>query len=93
MADLHRDIEKHLRRPESWEVWAEISYLDSASDYREYLGQNEPGYTGYTGGLVMLDTSRPFSKSKDPLRTLITIGVVLLLACAGLLCVLLYPMW
>ncbi|HXJ86639.1 MAG TPA: hypothetical protein VMS18_07475 [Candidatus Binatia bacterium] len=93
MADLHRDIEKSLRRPESWEVWAEISYLDSASDYREHLGQNGSGYGRYESGLVMLDTSKPSSKSMDSACTVITIGAVFLLAGAGLLCALLYPMW
>lgn len=38
-------------------VWAEIYYLDSATDYREYIYRHASGYTGgKDDGLVMLDS-------------------------------------
>jgi hypothetical protein len=36
-------------------VWAEINYLDSATDYREFLSINAPPPTPASGELVMLD--------------------------------------
>ena len=39
-------------------VWSEIYYLDSATDYREYLPQNIP-HSGF-GQLTMLDSAQSF---------------------------------
>ena len=39
-------------------VWSEIYYLDSATDYREYLPQNIR-YSGF-GELMMLDSTQSF---------------------------------
>jgi len=49
-------------------VWAEISYLDSSTDYREYLQQNRDRSCPRSGDdFIMLDSSRPLSRS-DPKR-------------------------
>jgi len=49
-------------------VWAEISYLDSSTDYREYLPQNRDRSCPRPGDdFIMLDSSRPLSRS-DPKR-------------------------
>ena len=37
MADLKRTVEGNLSDTQDWRVWAEINYLDSATEYREYL--------------------------------------------------------
>jgi hypothetical protein len=52
-------------------IWAEIRYLDSASDYREYLPQNGALAPAARGELMMLDSSRSSSISK-------TFGLLLL---------------
>jgi hypothetical protein len=63
MRDLSR---QELPRQEKWNdgngshvgdcyVWAEINYLDSATDYREFLAINAPPPTPANGELVMLD--------------------------------------
>lgn len=37
MANVNDADEKNPPIPEGWGVWAEINYLDSATEYREYL--------------------------------------------------------
>src|SRR5215467_3467513 len=37
MADLNHAAEKNPLLHQDWRVWAEINYLDSATEYREYL--------------------------------------------------------
>ena len=53
-------------------IWAEIRYLDSPSDYREYLPQNSAVPRAARGELMMLDSSRSSSISR-------TFGLLLLL--------------
>jgi hypothetical protein len=58
-------------------IWAEIFYLDSSSDYREYLPQN--GRRSLAGGdsdLIMLDDSIASSGSSVSLTA---VGIILLL--------------
>lgn len=45
-------------------VWAEIYYLDSPTDYREYLPRNCVGPTTVTDDLVMLDSSACSQESR-----------------------------
>jgi hypothetical protein len=45
-------------------VWAEIYYLDSPTDYREYLPQNCVRPRTVPGNLVMLESSACSQKSK-----------------------------
>jgi hypothetical protein len=44
-------------------VWAEINYLDSATDYREFLPCNAPSPVPPIGKLVMLDDGAAFSRT------------------------------
>jgi hypothetical protein len=37
MADLNQAAEKNPLLHQDWRVWAEINYLDSATEYREYI--------------------------------------------------------
>jgi hypothetical protein len=49
-------------------VWAEISFLDSSTGYREYLPQNRYRSWPRSGDdFIMLDSSRPLPGS-DPKR-------------------------
>jgi hypothetical protein len=63
-------------------VWAAISYLDSQTDYREYLPQDcIPGHTG-RGNLVMLkphDLSQGLRTSHLPVWPLILLSSLLFL--------------
>jgi hypothetical protein len=71
MRDLSR---RELPRPEKWiggngshvgdcYVWAEINYLDSATDYREFLPCNAPPPMPPIGELVMLDDGAAFPQT------------------------------
>ena len=71
MRDLTR---QDLTRKERWiggngshvgdcYVWAEINYLDSATDYREFLLCNAPSPMPPIGELVMLDDGAAFSRT------------------------------
>ena len=44
-------------------VWAEINYLDSATDYREFLPCNAPSPMPPIGELVMLGDGAAFSRT------------------------------
>lgn len=48
------------------QVWAEINYLDSATDYREYLMDDQPRLdNAHESELVMLDDSVAFFNSRE----------------------------
>jgi hypothetical protein len=58
-------------------IWAEIFYLDSSSDYREYLPQNSRrSLAGSDSDLIMLDDSIASSRSSVSLTA---VGIILLL--------------
>jgi hypothetical protein len=59
-------------------VWAEIYYLDSPTDYREYLPQHRARQCPVADDLVMLDSS-VFSRTSRP-RHLLLWPLVLLCA-------------
>ena len=59
-------------------VWAEIYYLDSPTDYREYLPQHCAQQCPVAGDLVMLDSSAFWQTSRA--RHLLLWPVVLLCA-------------
>lgn len=58
-------------------IWAEIYYLDSPTDYREYLPPSNPVAPAARGQLVLLDSSDP-SLSKTFGILLLTLAVVFL---------------
>ena len=71
MRDLSR---QELPRQEKWiggngspvgdcYVWAEINYLDSATDYREFLRCNAPSPMPLNGELVLLDDGAAFPRT------------------------------
>jgi hypothetical protein len=69
-------------------VWTEIYYLDSSSDYREYLPQDQHGSPG-GHSFEMLDSPR---ESLRPARDLSASLATVLFLLAGLIgCLLFYP--
>jgi hypothetical protein len=69
-----------------YHVWAAIQYLDSPTDYREYLPEADPRAPAAKGELVMLDSSRPHAKVLP--AVVISIGAILLIL-GYLLCLIL----
>jgi hypothetical protein len=73
-----------------WRVWAEISYLDSSTDYREYLPQKPRPFLPRSGDdFMMLDSSKP-SPGSDPKRVWGWVAPAFLLLVAWLF---LYFVW
>ncbi|HEV2729646.1 MAG TPA: hypothetical protein VGV15_06405 [Terriglobales bacterium] len=93
LSDMHQDIEEKIRRLENGQVWAEICYLDSCSDYREYLHQNRPACGSSEWDLVMLEDLRPRPKSPSQTVLLIAVGLVILFVGVYFCYVLLNPYW
>jgi hypothetical protein len=91
LSDIHEDIEEKIRRLGNWQVWAEICYLDSCSDYREYLHQNPLACRSSEWDLVILEDLRPRPKSPIQKLLLTTVGLVILFAGVYFFCVLLHP--
>jgi hypothetical protein len=61
-------------------VWAEICYLDSPTDYREYLPLNRGTSPAIKGVSVMLDGSRPSASRVTFYPLLAPVIIFLLLA-------------
>ena len=66
MADLveHKDVAGTSFHVRDCYVWAEIYYLDSPTDYREYLPQST-SHSGF-GELTMLESSQSFLQHVSP---------------------------
>ena len=85
MADLDRGAENNAVHIQDCRIWAEIYYLDSPTDYREYLAQGGMQNRETPGGLVMLeDPKPPLTVNGIRLRSLAA-GMVLILGCGYLL--------
>jgi hypothetical protein len=80
MADFYQAIEKKSPPIQDWRIWAEINYLDSPSDYREYLPQNNTQPKGRRGDFVILDTPR---RSAIPVERMLMfiVGSIVVLIC------------
>lgn len=66
-------------------IWAEISYLDSPTGYREYLPSNRtPPHHAQLGALTMLDNPKNYLREDLP-RLLFLLTVILLLISGYLL--------
>ena len=62
-------------------VWAEIRYLDSATDYREYLPGRIPTCAPEPSPFIMLDTSNISSRRRLARPLLFLMGIVWVLIC------------
>jgi hypothetical protein len=62
------------------QLWAEIDYLDSPTDYREYLpGQESSSDTSDSGDLVMLETQNCNPRRSGRRLSIVVIGVITML--------------
>jgi hypothetical protein len=90
---MHQDIEEKIRRLEKWQVWAEICYLYSASEYREYLQQNRPARISSGCDMLILEDRKPLPKSPIQMLLLTAVGLVILSVCVYFYYVLLNVHW
>ena len=85
MADLDRGVENKAVHIQDCRIWAEIYYLDSPTDYREYLAPGSMQLRESRSDLVMLEDSKhPLTVNGISLRCLLA-GIVLILASGYLL--------
>ena len=78
---MQQDIEEKIRRLENWQIWAEICYLDSSSEYREYLYKNQPAFGLSERNLLILEGLRPRPKLPSQMVLLVAIGFVIMFVC------------
>ena len=75
MAHRGRETRSFYYHVQDCQLWAEIRYLDSVTDYREYLPQSQvQRESALCADLVFLDQSISHSKTKWILPTAVTIG-------------------
>jgi hypothetical protein len=85
MANLDRGAENNAVHIQDCRIWAEIYYLDSPTDYREYLAPGCMQLRESRSDLVMLEDSKhPLTVNGISLRLLVA-GIVLILASGYLL--------
>ena len=85
MADTDRGVENNAVHIQDCRIWAEIYYLDSPTDYREYLAPGSMQLRESRSDLVMLEDSKhPLTVNGISLRCLVA-GIVLILASGYLL--------
>jgi len=58
MVMAHTDEVRYYPFFHDWRIWAEIQYLDSPTDYREYLRQSTQPDRGNSDDLVLLSEVR-----------------------------------
>lgn len=62
------------------QMWAEIDYLDSPTDYREYLpGQRPSPYMSDRNDLVILDSETHSPRKSSTRLSLVAVGVITML--------------
>jgi hypothetical protein len=83
MADFHQAIEKKSPPIQDGRIWAEINYLDSPSDYREYLPQYNTQPKRRGGDFVILDTARRSAMPAGRMLTFV-VGTIIILVCGYL---------
>jgi hypothetical protein len=64
MRDLNQATELNPLHLQDWRVWAEINYLDSATEYREYLPNAPAQNPAILADFTLLSTSRVPSKGR-----------------------------
>jgi hypothetical protein len=79
MAKVNQAPEKNPLVPQDWGVWAEINYLDSATEYREYV-PTAPIQNPLTRGVFVACTSKFSSRGRRWSLPVITFLVVALIA-------------
>lgn len=72
------DIDRTTAHVGDCYVWAEIYYLDSPTDYREYISNRQPQPPAPRSELVMLDEAIPLPAAAKISLVLLVAGVLLL---------------
>jgi hypothetical protein len=85
MADLDRGVENNAVHIQDCRIWAEIYYLDSPTDYREYLSHGSMELRESFSDLVMLEDSKHLLTMYGISVRLLVAGIVLILASGYLL--------
>jgi hypothetical protein len=85
MATPHQTGKDSYLHVQDCRIWAEISYLDSPTDYRECLQTVCPDCQPGSSGLMMLDTSANSAGKRFGKPLLFLVGIVTLLTCGYLL--------
>jgi hypothetical protein len=80
MADVNHAAEKNPLVPQDWGVWAEINYLDSPTEYREYLPTAPLQNPATRGDFVLLSASGVPSKGRESNSAVIICLIVALIA-------------
>jgi hypothetical protein len=80
MSDLNQTAENDSVHLQEWRVWAEINYLDSATEYREYLSNSPVQNVASRSDFVLLSTPEPSSKGRSRIFPVITRLVIALIA-------------
>jgi hypothetical protein len=85
MADLHQGTDRNFVHIQDCRVWAEINYLDSPTDYREYLPQGALQFGGKRSHFVMLDDLNHVSSACWARVPIFSVGLICILI-AGYFC-------
>jgi hypothetical protein len=62
MANINLATGKSPLVPQGWGIWAEINYLDSPTEYREYLPNAPVQNPGMSADFILLSASEHSSK-------------------------------
>ena len=79
MANVNHAGEKNPLVPEGWGVWAEINYLDSPTEYREYLPTATVQKSSKARDFMLLTASEHRSKRQRWIFPLFTCLVIVLI--------------
>lgn len=80
MADLNQAADKNPVHIQDWRVWAEINYLDSATEYREYLPNRPIENPAIRAPFTLLSTRKSPSRGRKWSLPVITFLVVALIS-------------
>ena len=64
MADLNQAAENNPVHLQDWRVWAEINYLDSPTDYREYIPNASVQNSAIRAEFILLSASKVSKKRR-----------------------------
>jgi hypothetical protein len=78
MEDLNQAAEKNLLPYQDWRAWAEINYLDSPTEYREYL-PTSPNQNPVTRAIFVPCASKLPPRGRTWIFRVITVLVVALI--------------
>jgi hypothetical protein len=84
MADLNQAAENNPVHFQDWRVWAEIVYLDSPTEYREYLANAPVENSAIRADFILLSGPELSSKKRTWISPVITFLLIVLIAACSL---------